>query len=106
MVSIPLMDVIPSVSFDYKSVILSAAVVLLVALLIRNIIKKSSLVDFIQIGMVIVILLFLGRSYVFFSPSQSIISDKYCWSLSLEALMVFNILRNYYADKKIQREKL
>ncbi len=102
MVSIPVMDMIPSTSFDYKSVILSSAVFFLLALLTRNIVKKRSLVDFIQLGAVLVILLFLGRSYVFFDPSQSIISDKYLWSLSLEALMVFNILKNYYSERKIK----
>ncbi len=102
MVSIPVMDMIPSLSFDYKSVILSSATMILIALLIRNIIKKYNLVDFIQLGAVLVILLFIGRSYVFFDPSESIITDKYLWSLSLEALMVFNILRNYTPDKKVE----
>jgi hypothetical protein len=102
MVSIPLMDIIPAISFDYKLVILSSASVLLVALLIRNIIKKFNLMDFLQLAAVMVILLFIGRSYVFFDLSQSIISDKYLWSLSLEVLMVINILKNYHSDKKIE----
>jgi hypothetical protein len=96
------MDVTPSTSFEYKLVILSAAIVLLVALLIRNIIKKFSHLDFIQLGAVIVTLLFLGRFYVFFNPSESPISNKYLWSLSLEALLVFNILKNYFSDKKVK----
>jgi hypothetical protein len=101
MVSIPLMDVIPAISFDYKLVILSSAVVLLVALLIRNNIKKFNLMDFLQLASVMVILLLIGRSYVFFDLSQSIISDKYLWILFLEVLMVINILKNYYANRKI-----
>jgi hypothetical protein len=101
MVSIPLMDIIPTSSFDYKSVILSSAAVLLVALLIRNVVLKSSLIDFIQLGAVILIILFIGRSYVFFNPAQFMISNKYLWSLLLETLMVFNIIRNHYTEMKI-----
>ncbi len=102
MASIPLMDIIPPISFDYKLVILSSASVLLVALLIRNIIKKFNLMDFLQLAAVMVILFFIGRSYVFFDPSQYAISNKYIWSLSLEVLMVFNILKDYYSDNKIE----
>ncbi len=94
MVSIPVMDLIPFKGFDYKLVILFSGIILLIALLVRNMVKKFNPVDFIQLGAVLVILLFLGRSYVFFDPSESIISNKYLWSLSLEILAVFNIFKN------------
>ena len=92
MVSIPLMNIIPSISHDYKLVILNPAIIFLIALIIRKIIINSNLADFIQLELVMIILLFIGRSYYLFSPSLLFFGNKYLWTLGLELIMVINII--------------
>ena len=94
MVSVPIMDLVPTISQDYKHVILNPAVIFLVGFIIKQIIQGPKTFVYLQLGLLFVILLFIGRSYVFIDKSlYYLLGNKYLWSLSLEALMVWNIFR-------------
>jgi hypothetical protein len=101
MVSIPLMDLIPNISMDYKLVILSPAALLLLAVIIKQVIIRHNWFDYFQLILFMIILLFIGRPYEMSQVSPSylketasyFVNNKYLWVLALEGLMVFNILR-------------
>jgi hypothetical protein len=94
MVSVPLMNLLPTVSMDYKLVILGGVICMLLALIIKQFLQKFSWFDLIQMTLVLGILLMLGRSYAFFNISQVFIRNKYIWVLFLELMMAVNIFRN------------
>jgi hypothetical protein len=104
MISIPLMNVIPLLSEDYRLVLLNSAALLLMALIFRRIIQRFHLPDFLQLIIVILVLLFIHRpfnmdaafSYALASRGSYLIDNKYIWILALEALMVINIFSNSY----------
>lgn len=94
MVSIPVMDLIPTVSHDYKLIILSSAVIILLASIIRCIVQEPKNVDYLHIIVILVILFFVGRSFVFFGESNYyVFASKYVWSLALQGLMLWHIIR-------------
>lgn len=103
MVSILLMDLIPTVSMDYKLVILSPAALLLIAYIIKQTMLKPGLLGYFQLAVVITILLFIGRPYTMseFDPyglkssASYFINNKYLWSLALEFVIVWNIFSVY-----------
>ncbi len=101
MVTIPLMNLIPTVSMDYKLVILSPAALFLSAVIIKQIIYRHNWLDYYQLVILMIILLFIGRPYAM-DPAHSdslkesasyLVNNKYLWILALEGLMVFNIFR-------------
>ncbi|PKO08076.1 MAG: hypothetical protein CVU40_17365 [Chloroflexi bacterium HGW-Chloroflexi-2] len=102
MVSISIMDLVPTISMDYRLVILSSAALLLIALIIKRIIENPSFFDYFQLGVVMLILLFIGRPYEMSDIDRYALSEnasfflnnKFLWSLSLEAIMVWNIFNN------------
>ena len=94
MVTIPMMDVVPTISVDYRLVIESSAVLLLIALIIKQIIQKHSWFDLMQLAVVMFLLLMIGRSYAFFDESLFVFRNKYVWVLLLEVVMVVNIIKN------------
>jgi len=99
MISISIMDLVPIISMDYRLVILSSAALLLFALIIKRIIEQSSFFDYFQLGLVMLILLFIGRPYEMsdsfryaLSENASLfVNNKFLWSLALEGIMVWNI---------------
>jgi len=106
MVTIPLMDLLPTASNDYKLIILYPAVILLFSLIMMQIIKDHHWLNYAQFGILFLILLFLGRPYAMSSdyvyalkPTSSIfINNKYLWSLALEIVMVWNIYKNFNTE--------
>lgn len=102
MVSISIMDLVPTISMDYRLVILSSAALLLLALILKRIIDHPSFFDYFQLGLVMLILLFIGRPYAMSDSFQYglrenasfFINNKFLWSLALEAIMVWNIFNN------------
>ncbi len=101
MVSIPLMNMVPTISMDYKLVILSPAALLLIAIIIKQIAHRQNWLDYLQLLILITILLFIGRPYLMDPANPSFlkenasyfVNNKYLWILALEGLMVFNIFR-------------
>jgi hypothetical protein len=106
MVSIPLMDLIPNISMDYKLVILSPAALLLLAVIIKQVIIRHNWFDYFQLILFMIILLFIGRSYEMSQASPSFlketasyfVNNKYLWVLALEGLMFINIFRISNSD--------
>lgn len=97
MISVPIMNLLPTVSMDYKLVILGSVICLLLALIMKQFIQKFSWFDLIQMGVLLVVLLMLSRSYAFVDKDLFLIRDKYLWVLLLELLMAVNILKNQKA---------
>ena len=95
MVSVPLMDILPTISHDYRLVILNSMTALLIAFIIRNILLKPSLADYFQLFAVLIVMFLLGRSFAFFSQNiYYFFANKYLWVLSFEGLVVWNIFRS------------
>ncbi len=94
MITVPIMSLLPTVSMDYKLVILGCAIVLLLALILKQFIQKFSWFDFIQLILITGVLLMLSRSYALIDRSLVFIRNKYIWVLLLEVCMAVNILRN------------
>ena len=94
MITVPIMSLLPTVSMDYKLVILGCAIVFLLALILKQFIQKFSWFDLIQLILLIGVLLMLSRSYALIDRSLVFIRNKYIWVLLLEACMAVNILRN------------
>lgn len=99
LISIPLMDLFPSVSMDYKLVILSPAALLLFAIIIGQIVNRPRLFDYFQLGVILLLLLLIGRPFAL-SPIDShalnqsasfFIDNKFLWSFALEGIIVWNI---------------
>ena len=94
MVSVPVMDLVPTVSHDYKLIILYSTAALLIGYILRCIIRKSSIFDYFELILLCVIFLAISRSYVFFKEDGFwILANKYIWSLSFEALIVWNVFK-------------
>ncbi len=102
MVSISLMDLFPTISMDYKLVILSPVALLLIGLILKRIIQQPRWFDYFQLLLVMLILLLIGRAYAMSETAQYdlkesasfFINNKYLWCLALEAIMVWNIFNH------------
>ncbi len=90
MVSLPLMDVLPPISHDYKSVILGPTLIILIAILLVKVIRHSNFWEFFQLILVMVIMLFLGRSFALNQESLILINNKYILILGLALLTLIN----------------
>lgn len=105
MVSVPVMDLVPTVSHDYKLVILYSTAALLIGYILRRIIQKGSFFDYFELVLLCIIFLAISRSYVFFKEDGFwILANKYIWSLSFEALIVWNIFKLKKNDPKLLGE--
>ncbi len=93
MITVPLMAVFPSLSNDYQLVILSSAVLMLLALILTRMSTKQNASDYLQLLLVSVTTLFIGRSYVLMPASPAILQDKYLWIVLLQLVMLVNILQ-------------
>jgi hypothetical protein len=94
MVSVPLMNLLPTVSMDYKLVILGSAICLLLGLIIKQFVQKFSWVDLLQMVLALGVLLMLSRSYAFIDKGLVLIRNKYIWVFLLELMMAVNIFKN------------
>lgn len=92
MVSMPLMCVVPTVSHDYKLVILSSALLIFLALLTYKIIRLSKLWDYLQLITVLILFFFIGRSFAYNEGLIKFISNKYPLIIIFSLIMLVNIL--------------
>ncbi len=106
MVSVPLMSLLPTVSIDYKLVILSAPICLLMVLILKQFLRRFSWFDLAQMVVLSAALLMIHRSYAFIGPERAFICNKYIWILLLELLMVINIIRDVGKPSKIVEKEL
>jgi hypothetical protein len=98
MITIPLMEVLPSRSNDYKLVILSSAIIILVFQILKKMIDNQNFFDYLQLIIISIIVLFIGRSSVLLGSSLNIIQNKYIWIILLEILMLLNIIQQSNSD--------
>jgi len=96
MASIPLMCTLPTVSHDYKLVVLHPAILIFVSLLVYKIIRASRLWDYLQLVLVIALSLFISRSFKIIADPYWYVSNKYLLILALSILMLVNI---YYLKR-------
>lgn len=92
MATLPLMDVVPPISHDYKSVILNPALFVLLALLLVKIFNHSSFWDYFQLALALGIMLILSRSFALNPESFDLINNKFMTILLLESLLLFNLV--------------
>jgi len=94
MVTIPIMNLLPTISVDYKLVILGADIMLLLGLIIKLFLQKFTWFDLIQVVLLFCVLLILSRSFSFLDQSKPELFNKYVWVLLLEVFMSVNIFRS------------
>jgi len=102
MISIPMMDLLPTISNDYRLVILSTAFLLLIGLNLYQISEDPSWEKILELLAIIVIMFLIAKPYVMqvdhryiLEPTQSFfINNKYVWCVALEGIMVWNIFRH------------
>ena len=93
-VSVTVMDLIPTVSHDYKLTILFPSIALLMAMILRSVIVKGETVDFLQLAALLIVILLLTRSYSYFGELNFFyLAKKYLWSLSLALLALWSLFR-------------
>ena len=92
MATIPLMCVVPTVSHDYKLVILSPVLLMLFSLILFKITRQAKLADYLQLLILFGFMFLLGRSYEIFSPAFFLISNKYPVIIGLMLMALFNIV--------------
>ena len=92
MIATPLMCMLPTVSHDYKLVVLHPALLILTGMLVYNILHYCRLWDYVQLILVLVISLFIGRSYVLMPSHLWWLTNKYPLLLLLSLLMLLNAI--------------
>lgn len=105
MVSVPLMNLLPTMSMDYRLVIMGAVVCFLLGLIIKQFIQKFNWFDLLQMLLVLGVLLMLSRSYALIDASLVFIRNKYIWVLLVELMLGVNIIRSLKAPSLPAAEK-
>jgi len=88
MITLPLMDVLPPISHDYKSIILSPAVLLAAAFLLVRILHRSDFWDYTKLLLVLALLLLFGRSFALNPPEAVLLNHKFIAITGLAALFL------------------
>ena len=88
MVSVPLMDVLPPISHDYKSVLLGPAVLLAAGFLLVRILHKPDFWDYFKLLLLMALLLLLGRSFALNPPEAVLLNHKFSAIIGLAALFL------------------
>lgn len=91
MVTIPIMDLVPTTSHDYKLVILYPAIIILLSIIVTHLFQTSEIMDYFELFLLMGVLLVIGRSYSLNDSSQIFINNKYLPVIILQILMYFNI---------------
>lgn len=87
-----LMCVVPTVSHDYKLVILSPVLLMLFSLILFKITRQAKLADYLQLLILFIFMYLIGRTYEIFSPAFFLISNKYPVIIGLMLMALFNIV--------------
>ncbi len=94
MVSVPLMNLLPTYSIDYRLILYGVVIILFFGLILKQFVQKFTWFDLIQVVLLIGVLVMLSRSPVFIDKDLPFIRNKYIWILLLEIFMSINIFRN------------
>ncbi|MCX6071616.1 MAG: glycosyltransferase family 87 protein [Chloroflexi bacterium] len=87
--SVPLMNLIPSTSHDYKLVLLSAPFAMLLVFLLEHYVVSGQRLPLAQIAVACVLLVFLSVSYVML---PSVLGNKYPFIIGTQALLLWSLL--------------
>jgi hypothetical protein len=87
--SVPLMNLIPSTSHDYKLVLLSAPFAMLLVLLLDDYVESGRWLPLAQIAVACALLFFLSVSYVVL---PSVLGNKYPFILGMQVLILWALL--------------
>ena len=90
MATIPLMDVVPSISHDYKSVILGPFILLLLCWLGIKTYQNSNFWDYVQLFLVMLFILVLGRSFALNADQSLLLNHKYPVIMALFGVLLLN----------------
>jgi hypothetical protein len=93
MVSVPLMCTIPTVSHDYKLIILSTSIFIMFSILIYQIVLYSKFWDYILVMVLLGFSYFIGRTFLLFPKSLHLLSNKYPIIIGLTLLMLLYIFQ-------------
>lgn len=88
-VSVPLMNVVPSTSHDYKLILLSTPFAVLLEFLLEDYVASGRRLPLAQIAIACALLVFLSISYVALPP---ILGNKYPFILALQLLLLWALL--------------
>jgi hypothetical protein len=92
-ITLPLMNLIPTISHDYKLALLSPFVIILLAIVLDRIVHSPDWIEYLQLGFVLIALLMIGRSYKLFSSEFYIFENKYLVVLFIECLAAWNVIK-------------
>ncbi|MCX6053818.1 MAG: hypothetical protein NTZ74_02675, partial [Chloroflexi bacterium] len=92
MITIPLMEIVPKISYDYKLVILNTAILILISIISTRVVQKSNIFDYLQLVLITLILLIIGRSFAINNPLFGLLNNKYLSVLFLQLLILINVL--------------
>lgn len=88
MVAAPLMCLLPTVSHDYKLIILSAPLIIFIAVLVYKLLVSSKLWDYAHLIIVLLCAWLIGRSYTLYPNKSLFINNKYSIILVFAILMI------------------
>lgn len=87
-VSVPLMNLVPSTSHDYKLVLLGAPFAVLLVTLLEDYVRSGRWLPLAQLSVACGLLLFLSVSYV---ELPSVLGNKYPFIVGLQALLLWTV---------------
>jgi hypothetical protein len=87
-VSVPLMNLVPSTSHDYKLVLLGAPFAVLLVTLLEGYVRSGRRLPLAQVAVACSLLLFLSVSYV---ELPSVLGNKYPFILGVQALLLWTV---------------
>jgi len=90
MATLPLMDVVPSISHDYKSVILGPFILLLLCWLGIKAYQNSNFWDYVQLLLIMLFMLVLGRSFALNADQSLLLNHKYPVIMASFGILLFN----------------
>ena len=91
LLTVPLMHLLPSTSHDYKLVILSAPLAMLLYCLVLDFARKGSLVDALLVGAVVGSMGFMARSY---NVTETLwLKNKYPFILVMQVVVLVTLIR-------------
>ena len=87
--SVPLMELIPSTSYDYKLVILASPLAIALFLLLQNFSLRGRLAALVEIIGLMFLMLLISRSYYFLPP---VLTNKYPFILVMQSIFLLMLL--------------
>jgi len=102
MISIPMMVILPTISHDYRLIILSISLLLYIGLIIYQILLKSGWEKIAELLILMIIMFFIAKPYdidpnnlyVLKETSSFYLNNKYVWAVALEGIMVWNVIKS------------